>query len=222
MRSAPRILPASTSRDARMLLFTRAARGFADGVVSVLLASYLGRLGFTPLQIGAVVTATLLGSAFLTLGIGLLGHRFRRRAVLLGAAGLMVATGLGFAGITSFWPLLIVAFVGTLNPSSGDVSVFLPLEHAVLSRIVDDRRRTAVFARYSLVGALVAALGALCAGTPEFLAATFGITTKRSRGAMPSRTRSSTVAWLTPTRRSLKRPRPRSTARYAPVSAGPK
>src|SRR5437667_9547 len=33
---------------------TRAARGFADGIASVLLASYLSRLGFTPVQIGAI------------------------------------------------------------------------------------------------------------------------------------------------------------------------
>src|SRR5437868_8496987 len=173
MRSAPRILPASTSRDARMLLFTRAARGFADGVVSVLLASYLGRLGFTPLQIGAVVTATLLGSAFLMLGIGLLGHRFRRRAVLLGAAGLMVATGLGFAGVTSFWPLLVVAFVGTVNPSSGDVTLFLPTEQAVLAEASGPRDRTALFAWYNLIGTFAGAAGALAAGLPVVLAARF-------------------------------------------------
>jgi hypothetical protein len=40
----------------------------------------------------------------------------------------MAATGLGFATLTSLWPLLLVAFMGSLNPSGGDVSVFLPLE----------------------------------------------------------------------------------------------
>ena len=55
-------------------------------------------------------------------------------ALLVGAALLMLATGLGFASITAFGPLLIVAFVGTINPGSGDVSVFLPLEHALLAR----------------------------------------------------------------------------------------
>ena len=50
----------------------------------------------------------------------------------------MAATGLGFAFVTAFWPLLVIAVVGTLNPSSGDVSVFLPLEHAVLSRLAGD------------------------------------------------------------------------------------
>ena len=75
----------------------------------------------------------------------------------------MAATGLGFATISRFWPLLVVAFVGTLNPSSGDVSVFLPLEHAMLAQLAPDRQRTAWFARYSLVGALLGAAGALVA-----------------------------------------------------------
>ena len=82
---------------------------------------------------GAIVTATLLGSAAVTLAVGLLGSRFSRRRILLAATGLMVATGLGFAGVTTFWPLLVVALVGTLNPSAGDVSVFLPTEQAALA-----------------------------------------------------------------------------------------
>ena len=159
-------LPASATKDARRLLVTRAARGFADGVVSVLLASWLAGLGFTPFQIGAVVTATLLGSAALTLAVGLLGHRLRRRAVLLAAAGLMVATGLGFAGVTAFWPLLVIAFVGTINPSSGDVTVFLPTEQAVLADAIAPRDRTLIFAWYNLAGATTGAAGALLAGLP--------------------------------------------------------
>ena len=43
----------------------------ADGFVSVLLAQYLSALGFSPIQIGAIVTGTLLGSAAMTLGFGL-------------------------------------------------------------------------------------------------------------------------------------------------------
>ena len=48
----------------------------------------------------------------------------------------MALTGLGFAGLTAFWPLMIVAVAGTLNPSSGDVSVFLPTEQAALAHTV--------------------------------------------------------------------------------------
>jgi MFS family permease len=103
------------------------------------------------------------------LAIGLSAHRFRLRSLLLCASLMMAATGLGFAVATNFWPLLLIAVVGTLNPSSGDVSVFLPLEQAALAHVAGDRERTALFARYSLVGALVAALGALAAGLPELM-----------------------------------------------------
>ncbi len=153
----------------RPLLVARGLRAFGDGFVSLLLPLHLLGLGFTPLEIGVIATATLLGSGLLALAVGLTAHRFAYRAVLLAATVLMAATGAGFALFTAFWPLLAVAVVGTLNPSSGDVSVFLPLEHAVMSRLVDDRQRTAAFARYSLVGALGAAAGSLAAGLPSLL-----------------------------------------------------
>jgi len=159
----------------RRLLCARALRAFADGFVSLLLPAHLLSLGFTPFQVGAIATGTLLGSGLLTLGVGLGANRVGARALLMAAAVLMCATGLGFATLTSFWPLLVVAIVGTLNPSSGDVSVFLPLEHAVLAHAVSDRVRTAAFARYSLVGAFAAALGALFAGAPELLSRALAI-----------------------------------------------
>ena len=162
----------------RRLLFVRALRAFGDGYVSLLLPVYLLSLGLTPFEVGVIATATLLGSGALTLWVGLHAYRFRYRALLFAAAILMTATGLGFATFTAFWPLLIVAFVGTLNPSSGDVSVFLPLEHAVLSSVVSAERRTGAFARYSLVGAVGGALGALIAGAPELLSTAFHMPTR--------------------------------------------
>ena len=166
------------------ILAAKGLRAFGDGYVSLLLPIYLLELGYSPLEVGVIATVTLLGSGMLTLAVGMQAYRFHYRAVLLAATGLMAATGLAFALVTDFWPLLLIAFVGTLNPSSGDVSVFLPLEHAVLSRMVDDRDRTAVFARYSLVGSLVAALGSLAAGVPSFAAEEWGITSRAAMQAM--------------------------------------
>jgi MFS family permease len=151
------------------LLCARGLRAFGDGFVSLLLPLYLITLGLTPFEVGVITTGTLLGSGLLTLLVGMHAWRLRFRTLLLLASALMAATGLGFAVFTDFWPLLIIAVVGTLNPSSGDVSVFLPLEQAVLTRLATDRQRTAVFARYSLVGALVGATGALFAGSSEWL-----------------------------------------------------
>ncbi len=165
-----RLLPPSAAPDAVRLIATRAGRGMADGIASVLLASYLSRLGFTPVQIGAIATATLIGSAALLLGVGLLGHRFPRRTVLLASALLMCATGVAFYLSTGFWALLVIAFVGTLNPSSGDVTLFLPTEQAVLSEAAPARDRTTLFAWYNLAGAIAGAVGSLAAGLPDALA----------------------------------------------------
>ena len=79
----------------------------------------------------------------------------------------MAATGAGFAMITDFWPLLVVAFVGTMNPTSGDASVFVPLEQTVLTQTIEPRRRTALFARYSVIGSAATALGVLAAALPD-------------------------------------------------------
>jgi MFS family permease len=148
----------------------RALRDFGDGFVAVLLPVYLIALGFTPFQVGLIATAAMLGSALITLMIGLIGVRFDQRQLLMAAAGLMAATGVAYALVHDYAFLLIVAFAGTINPSGGSVSVFVPLEHAVLAGEVADAVRTRAFARYSLVGAMAGAAGALTSATPDFLA----------------------------------------------------
>ncbi|HSQ80873.1 MAG TPA: MFS transporter [Casimicrobiaceae bacterium] len=158
----------------RRILWVRGLRAFGDGYVSLLLPAYLLQRGLSPLDVGILATSTLVGSAASTLLVGLHAHRFGSRTLLVGATLLMTATGLGLATAGSFWPLLVVAIIGTLNPSSGDVSVFLPLEQAALARFAGDRQRTALFARYSLVGALAGAAGALCAAAPELYVAATG------------------------------------------------
>jgi MFS family permease len=173
-----------TGATVNRLLVAKGLRAFGDGFVSLLLPVYLLELGYSAIEVGLVATVTLLGSGLLALAVGLHAYRFHYRTLLIAAAGLMCATGLGFAVVTDFWPLLLIALVGTLNPSSGDVSVFLPLEHAVMSRVVSDQERTATFARYSLVGALVAAVGALAAGLPDFAAREWGVTGRAAMQAM--------------------------------------
>ena len=157
------------SPDVIRVLVARSLRAFGDGCVAILLPVHLSRLGYDAFGVGLISTASLLGSALLTLALGLVAYRIPRRPALLAAALLMAATGLGFAGIEAFWPLLVIAFIGTLNPSGGDVSVFLPLEHTVIAHVAADRDRTAVFARYSFVGAVFGALGALSVGAVDWL-----------------------------------------------------
>jgi MFS family permease len=152
----------------------RALRDFGDGYVAVLLPVYLLALGLGAFEVGVVATLALLGSAAMTLVIGQIGARVDQRTLLILAAGLMTITGIAFAASSTYAVLLLVATVGTINPSAGSVSIFVPLEHAVLSRSVADAERTRMFARYSLIGGLAAALGAVASGSPDVLT-TLGI-----------------------------------------------
>jgi MFS family permease len=166
-----------------VLYAARAARGFGDGFAVIILPAYLAEIGFSPFQVGIVATAALLGSAILTLAVGFLAPRHALRNLLLGGAMLMVATGLAMPTFEHVAFIVAVAFIGTMNPSTGDIGVLVPLEHAMLARGTPDRDRTHVFARYSLIGALATAAGALAAALPDALVLT-GISTIGALKAM--------------------------------------
>src|SRR5437870_1058481 len=151
------------------LYAARAARGFGDGFAAIILPAYLLEIGFNPLQIGLVATAALLGSAATTLAIGFLAPRYHLRTLLLACAALMVVTGIAIPSFQHLVFIAAIAFIGTMNPTTGDIGVHVPLEQAALAHRAQDKDRTRVFARYSLIGALSIAAGALAAGAPDLL-----------------------------------------------------
>jgi MFS family permease len=157
------------SSNVLLLYAARGVRGFGDGFAVILLPAYLSAIGLGPVQIGVVATAALLGTSMLTLAIGFIAPCHDMRNLLLVGAALMTATGLAFPQFEHVAFILLVGFFGTVNPSTGDTGVLVPLEHAMLAQNVPDDERTRVFARYSLIGALSGAAGALAAAVPDFL-----------------------------------------------------
>jgi len=149
------------------LYCARAVRGFGDGFAVIILPAYLSAVGFTPFQIGIVAAAALFGSAVMTLTVGYLARHHDLRGLLLFGAVAMVVTGIAFPFSSDILFVIAVAFLGTMNPSTGDIGMFVPLEHSMLAHGVADDQRTHVFARYSLIGALATAAGALAAAAPD-------------------------------------------------------
>lgn len=158
-----------TPSDILCLYGARALRGFGDGFAIIILPVYLSAAGFSPQAIGVVASASLLGTAALTLITGFIAPRFELRGLFLAGAGLMVFTGLIFPAAETLALVLLIAFIGSINPSGGDLGMLVPLEHALLTKETADRDRTAIFARYSLIGSLTAAVGSLAAALPETL-----------------------------------------------------
>jgi MFS family permease len=171
--------PFSTTDDAavthgsviNILYGARGVRGFADGFAMITLPAYLSAIGFDAVQIGIVATISLLGSALLTLAVGVIAARCELRRLLLIGALLMGLTGVALPSFPHIAFILLVVFFGTVNPTAGDVGMLVPVEQAMLARGVADRERTRAFAHYSLVGALATSAGALAAATPDVLVA---------------------------------------------------
>jgi len=162
--------PRSPRSSVVLLYVARGVRGFADGFAIIILPAYLSAIGFSAGQIGLIASASLLGTALFTLAVGFVAPRYDLRNLLLGGAVLMACTGLAFPSVDVLVVVAIVAFVGTINPSTGDLGILVPLEHAMLAHGVTDHERTRTFARYSLIGALSMASGSLAAALPDFMA----------------------------------------------------
>jgi MFS family permease len=161
----------SMPSSARRLYAARALRGFGDGFAIIILPAYMTALGHDAAAVGIVAAASLLGTAALTLAVGTIAPRHDLRNLMLLGAGLMAATGIAFPNVQHLALIALVAFIGTINPSAGDLGVLVPLEHAMLARGAADTERTRVFARYSLIGALSTAAGALASSLPDALVA---------------------------------------------------
>ena len=161
----------STRIDIALLYIARGVRGLGDGFAIIILPAYLSAIGLSAGQIGLIVSASLFGTALLTLAVGFIAPRHDLRNFLIGGAILMACTGLAFPSVELFAIIAIVAFVGTINPSTGDLGVLVPLEHAMLAQGVPDHERTRTFARYSLIGAISMATGSLAAALPDFMTA---------------------------------------------------
>src|SRR6478609_264204 len=146
MTTIPTESKVSSARQLISLLYVaRGLRGFGDGFAIIILPAYMTLLGYDAVAVGIVATASLLGTALLTLIVGWIAPRHDLRPLLMFGAGLMAATGLAFPGVEHFVLIALVAFIGTINPSGGDLGVLVPLEHAVLAQNATDASRTHVF-----------------------------------------------------------------------------
>ncbi len=137
---------------------------FGYGLISVVLALYLGASGLEPARIGLLLTLTLVGDAAISLWLTIRADRAGRRRTLIVGSALMVLAGATFAATGDFWLLLVAAIVGVISPSGNEVGPFLPIEQSALAQVVRSDQRTGVFAWYQLAGSAATASGALFAG----------------------------------------------------------
>jgi MFS family permease len=155
--------------DRRLLLAAALLRALAMGMIGPLLGFYLAGLSFDDATIGAILSAGLAGAAAATAWITFLGDTVPRRLALVTIAVLCLGGGAVAALATGPWIVGAGAFVGMLNGMGRDRGASLVIEQAMLPETANPAGRTTVFAWYSAVQDVGAALGGLCSGIPAVL-----------------------------------------------------
>ncbi len=151
-------------KDVILLFTTRIIRLFCYGFLSVVLALYLAETGLTEKMIGLLFTLTLAGDAGITLWLTTSADRFGRKRTLLFGGLLMLGAGIVFILTNNIIVLMAAAIIGVISPSGNEIGPFLSVEQASLSSLIEDKKRTQVFAWYNLVGSFATATGALAGG----------------------------------------------------------
>jgi MFS family permease len=152
------------AHDGALLFLTRFTRLFSYGALSVVLVFYLTGIGLSESQTGLLLTLTLFGDTVVSLVLTTQADRIGRRRVLIIGAILMAGAGLAFALTKDFLFLVVAGTIGVISPSGNEAGPFISIEQAALSQVVPARELTAVFAWYTLTGAIATAAGSLFAG----------------------------------------------------------
>lgn len=163
------------SKDGKLILSARISRAFAYGFLSIIIGIYLKLAGFSEIQIGIVLSATLVNSVIFTLLASFYADRIGRKKILIIYGILMGVSGAIFLATNNFVALIVAALIGTINVTGSETGAFLSIEQSVLPQTVNDaKKRTAAFAIYNTVGTLAMAAGVLLSGLPEFIGQAFG------------------------------------------------
>jgi MFS family permease len=149
----------------------RAVRSVAQGAMVVDIALYLNALHWSGLAIGLVLTGGGLCTAILSVGIGHMSDRLRRRPFLLWNELFTMLCGL--APLLSASPVVLAAVIvlgGFGRGLNGTAGPFGPAEQAWLADVVPMEDRGWIYSINNALGFFGMALGALLAMLPAWWA----------------------------------------------------
>jgi MFS family permease len=142
----------------------KAVRTVPYGFLSVAFSLYLQYIEFSLLQIGVVLTLTILSSALYTFVVSFIADRVGRRKTLVFFALTDFVAGTLLFISRDWWAPVLAGIVGNMTVGAGEVGPFLSLEQAMLPRTAESNRRTFAFSLYNLIGYGASAVGAGLAG----------------------------------------------------------
>lgn len=161
-------------RDAGILVVARGLRAAGMGILVVLIAPYLDKLGFDAPTIGLIFTLSLVGGVVLSLPVTFLGDMIGRKRLFVMLSLTSAVAALALATTDRFALLAVGSFFGAYAATGMNVGPLLQLEQTALAEVSAPSRRTSAFAFLAVVSAAARGLGSLAGVLPALLVVVFG------------------------------------------------
>lgn len=164
------------SKKDKWLIFAAAhLRSISIGMIAVLLAIYLMKVGLSKVQVGLVISSGLLGASLGTFIVTFLSDYCGRKKSLIIYALLSAVGAFAVCLTNNFYAILAVSFLGMINARGKDRGPAIVLETSLLPSLVSQEERTKVYAWFYLLLDIGLGIGAILAGLPTILASYFDI-----------------------------------------------
>ncbi len=142
------------------------------GFVMVLRTIYFALLGFTPVEIGILLSIATFVSAIHHISFGFLSDRYGRKIFLLVGAIFATLRLIFFAVFRDFWMLAIGQGLGAMGEGAGAGQ---PVVSGYIADKTEIRDRGQIFSTFAITNALASTVGSLMAGIPALLEQIWGI-----------------------------------------------
>lgn len=165
-------LPEAFDRDLTLLLCSMSMRRIAMGFLQVVRAIYFALLGFSPVEIGVLLSIGTFVSALHSVSFGVLSDRFGRKPFILVGSFFAILRMVIFAISSDFWMLALGQGVGAMGEGAGAGQ---PVVSGYIADKTSVKTRSSIFSALAVSNALAATAGSLMAGLPTYFQSTLNV-----------------------------------------------
>jgi predicted MFS family arabinose efflux permease len=165
-------LPEVFDRDLKLLLVSMSMRRIAMGFLQVVRAIYFALLGFSPVEIGLLLSIGTFVSALHSVSFGFLSDRFGRKPFIIVGGIFATLRMVIFAVSSDFWMLALGQGVGAMGEGAGAGQ---PVVSGYIAGKTNVENRSSIFSTLAVTNALAATAGSLMAGLPTYFQNTLAL-----------------------------------------------
>ncbi len=165
-------LPEVFDRDLKLLLVSMSMRRVAMGFLQVVRAIYFALLGFSPVEIGLLLSIGTFVSALHSVSFGFLSDRFGRKPFIIVGGIFATLRMVIFAVSSDFWMLALGQGVGAMGEGAGAGQ---PVVSGYIAGKTNVENRSSIFSTLAVTNALAATAGSLMAGLPTYFQNTLAL-----------------------------------------------